>query len=205
MDLARFHEFLSQNPTHQEVYEAISCNTEKQDFIKGVLHHADSKDIIITGKRIRIRHACLADADFISRVEQDLDNAPWVANWPLGWRIQKLGDDDFLQTIIERKDGTPIGFAIFRDMLMKEQQVQLKRIALIDKGKGYGKETLYLIQDFAFNILHTSRLYLSTRAANIRAQSIYKATGFTPETPDPCVNFHIDKEHYIKTRQEAAK
>jgi len=205
MELARFHEFLSQNPAVQEAYASISCDTERQDFIKGVLHHADSKNALIAGENLRIRHACIADADFISRVEQDPDNSPWVANWNLGWRIQRLGDDDFLQTIIERKDGTPIGFAILRDMLIKEQQVQLKRIALVEKGKGYGKESLCLIQDFAFNTLHTARLYLSTKAANTRAQSIYKATGFTPETPDPCVNFHIDKEHYIRTRQEAAQ
>jgi len=206
MDMARFDAYVSQNPAVREAYEStlsrMQEETEKDDFIKGVLYHADNRDVIITGSRIQIRRACIADADFMSRAEQEPDNALWVANWNLGWRIQKLGDDNFLQTIIERRDGTPIGFAIFRNMLMKENQVELKRIALMEKGKGYGKEALYLIQDFAFNILHTEKLYLSTRTENIRAQSIYKTTGFTPETPDPCVYFHMTRGQYESRRRE---
>ena len=205
MNLTLFHQLISQNASIQEAYDSISIGTEGQHFIKGILHHTDRRDTIISGENLRIRYACIADAEFISHVEQDSDNSPWVANWNLGWRIQKFGDDDFLQTIIERKDGTPIGFAIFRDMLVKEQQVQLKRIALIEKGKGYGKDSLFLIQDFAFRTLHTARLYLSTKPENTRAQSVYKATGFIPETPDPCVNFHMGREHYIRNRQEAAQ
>jgi|GEM_PF-2342012 len=209
MDITIFDAYLAQTPAVRDAYEAtvsqMTADTEREHFIKGVLHHADSREVILTGKRLQIRHACIADADFISRVEQDSDNAPWVANWGLGWRIQKLGDDDFLQIIIERCDGMPIGFAIFRDMLEKERQVQLKRIAIIEKGKGYGKEALYLIQNFAFAILHTQKLYLSTKIGNIRAQSIYKATGFTPETPDPCVHFHMTQEDYKQNRREAAQ
>ena len=198
MDLSPFHTYLSQYPTVQEAYASLSCDTEKQDFINGILHHADTRDIIITGKTLRIRHACIADAAFIAATELDPDNARWVNHWPLAFRIQQFGSGDVLQTIIELHDGTPIGFVIFRELRTKTQQVELKRIALMAKGNGYGKEALSLIQDFAFNILQTPRLYLTTRTENIRAQGIYKATGFTPETPDPCVKFHIDNPNFSK-------
>ena len=83
-----------------------------------------------------------------------------------------------------------------RDMLKKEECVQLKRIAIIDKGKGYGKEILRMAQKMAFEIWNTKRLYLSTKEENLRAQSIYKSAGFVPDMPDPCTCFHMDREDY---------
>lgn len=163
-----------------------------RDFLNGIKSNNTECKELIKGERLTIRKACIADADFMRTVELDEDNSPWVANWPLGWRIAKFGDEDFLQTIIEREDGTPIGLIIFCDMRAVKQQMQLKRIAIIDKGKGYGKEALLLAQKLAFEVFGTKCLYLGTKEANLRAQSIYKATGFIPDMPDPCTRFHID-------------
>lgn len=74
--------------------------------------------------------------------------------------------------------------------------MQLKRIVVIEKGKGYGKEALQLAQKLAFEVFGTKYLYLGTKAENLRAQSIYKATGFLPDMPDPCTQFHISLEDY---------
>lgn len=214
MDKQKFIEQLSQNETlyiaynshlqHNKEYlgenssEFIAFEqTFTEDFRRGIEKDKKEPKTLIQGERLILREACIADSEFMSSVEQDEDNSPWVANWPLGWRVARLGDDDFLQVIIERKDGTPTGFIIFRDMLQKEKQIQLKRIAIIDKGKGYGKEALYLAQKLAFEIFNTRRLYLGTKAANLRAQSIYKATGFVAEMPDPCKKFHMDKDDYF--------
>lgn len=169
-----------------------------RDFLNGIKKDSDVREELIRGERLVIRKARIADADFMRSVESDGDNSPWVATWPLGWRITKLGDEDFLQTVIEKTDGTPIGILIFRGMRNVQEKLELKRIALIEKGQGYGKETLYLAQKLAFEVFHTPYLYLGTKAENVRAQSIYKATGFTPDMPDPCTSFHITKEEYRK-------
>lgn len=168
-----------------------------RDFLNGIKRNSTERGILIKGERLTIRKACIEDADFMQSVELDEDNSPWVANWPLGWRIAKFGDEDFLQTIIEREDGIPIGFIIFCDMRAIEEQMQLKRIAIIDKGKGYGKEALLLAQKLAFEVFGTTYLYLSTKEDNLRAQSIYKATGFIPDMPDPCTKFHMNNTNDI--------
>lgn len=167
-----------------------------KDFLRGVEKGKNGKAELIRGKRITIREADLEDADYMSAVECDSDNSPWVANWPLGWRVAKFGDDDFLQTILVKEDGSPIGFIIFRNMLHKQQMVELKRIAIMEKGKGYGVEALQLAQKLAFEVWRTKRLYLSTKLSNLRAQSIYKKTGFIAEVPDPCDHFHMDRQDY---------
>lgn len=168
-----------------------------RDFLNGIKRNSTERGILIKGERLTIRKACIEDADFMQSVELDEDNSPWVANWPLGWRIAKFGDEVFLQTIIEREDGTPIGFIIFCDMRAVKEQMQLKRIAIIDKGKGYGKEALLLAQKLAFEVFGTKYLYLSTKEDNLRAQSIYKATGFIPDMPDPCTKFHMNNTNDI--------
>lgn len=208
---------LHENPQFNEAYysfleyhkERHACTLEElkefeesyaMDFLNAVkTSHAESK-VLIKGDRLTIREARIDDADFMRSVELDEDNSPWVADWPLGWRIAKLGDKDFIQTIIEREDGTPIGIIIFRDMLCVKERLQLKRIAIIDKRKGYGKEALRLAQKLAFEVLGTKYLYLSTKKTNLRAQSIYKSTGFIPDEPDPCTKFHIRDTDYFKTK-----
>ncbi|MBQ9764981.1 MAG: GNAT family N-acetyltransferase [Lachnospiraceae bacterium] len=169
-----------------------------KDFLSGIKNDSDERVELIKGERIVIRKANIADADFMSDVERDSDNSPWVANWPLGWRIAKFGDKDFLQTILEKEDGTPIGFIIFRNMADVQTKLELKRIAIIEKGKGYGKEALLLAQKLAFDVFGTKYLYLGTREANVRAQNIYKTTGFIPDMPDPCTKFHITEKDYRK-------
>ncbi|MCH5258616.1 MAG: GNAT family N-acetyltransferase [Lachnospiraceae bacterium] len=98
----------------------------------------------------------------------------------------------FLEIHKKNRGGTPIGFIIFCDMRAVKEQMQLKRIAIIDKGKGYGKEALLLAQRLAFEVFDTKNLYLGTKETNLRAQSIYKAIGFIPDMPDPCTRFHIN-------------
>jgi len=198
---AAYHEFLEaykngygKNSTEEELEEFEKFFA--RDFLNGIKKDSNEREVLIAGERLVIRRARIADADFMQSVELEPDNSPWVANWSLGWRITKLGDEDFLQTVIEKTDGTPIGILIFRGMRTIQEKLELKRIALIEKGKGYGKEALYLAQKLAFDVFETSYLYLGTKDANVRAQSIYKATGFTPDMPDPCTSFHITAESY---------
>lgn len=215
-------EILNENPRYHEAYyvflefhkQRTNCTPKEleefekyyaADFLKGVKSGNVEGKVLIKGDRLTIREACIDDADFMRSVELDEDNSPWVADWPLGWRIAKFGDQDFCQTIIEREDGTPIGIIIFRDVTFVKERLQLKRIAIIDKGKGYGKEALRLAQKLAFEVLGTKYLYLGTKENNLRAQSIYKATGFVPDEPDPCTKFHMTDADYKKTDGEARR
>lgn len=59
---------------------------------------------------------------------------------------------------------------IFRDMAKVKERMGLKRIAITEKGRD--------------------------TAENLRAQAVYKQTGFLPDMPDPCTQFHISLEDY---------
>jgi RimJ/RimL family protein N-acetyltransferase len=163
------------------------------NFMHGALLCTGETEIITTYGRLRLRTANINDYNFINMAERDEDTKDWVGNWSLGSRIEKFGDNNFFQTIIEDEKGNPVGFIDFRDML-HDTQVELKRIVITEKGKGYGKEAMYLSQRFAFEVLGRDRLYLGTKDNNIRAQHVYHSTGFTLSDPESIARFHIFKE-----------
>ncbi len=123
---AAYHEFLEaykngygKNSTEEELEEFERFFT--RDFLNGIKKDSNEREELIAGERLVIRRARIADADFMQSVELEPDNSPWVANWSLGWRITKLGDEDFLQTVIEKTDGTP-AFILRRSHIVEKVQ-----------------------------------------------------------------------------------
>lgn len=186
---------------YQKQSETVS-NTDElykhaiSNFMHGAFRCMNKPQLITTYGRIRLRTANIDDYDFINTAELDDDNRSWIGNWSLGLRIEKFGDNNFLQTIVETDDGDSVGFIDYRDV-MNDTQVELKRIAITKKDKGYGKEAMYLSQRFAFDVLGRDRLYLGTKEDNVRAQHVYNCTGFTLTNPEDLTFFHILKSDYI--------
>lgn len=175
---------------------AAYCDALHRDMARGLVRGKEPPRLLMTGRHIRIRTACLDDEPFMRMVEREDDNQRWVGHWPLPWRIARFGDPDFLQCIIERGDGTPVGILIFCGLTHAEEKLQLKRIALMEKGQGLGREALALAQKWAFEVVGTPTLFLGTKAENYRAQHVYLSTGFRAGTPLPCTFFYRHREDY---------
>lgn len=175
---------------------AAYCDALHRDMALGLVRGKEPPRLLMTGRRIRIRTACLDDEPFMRMVEREDDNRRWVGHWPLPWRIARFGDPDFLQCIIARGDGTPVGILIFCGLTHAEEKLQLKRIALMEKGQGLGREALALAQKWAFEVIGTPTLFLGTKAENHRAQHVYLSMGFRAGTPLPCTFFYRHREDY---------
>jgi RimJ/RimL family protein N-acetyltransferase len=190
---AAFEEFkINAREYHEgEAYKHVISN-----FMHGAFRCLEEPIVITHYGRLRLRTANIHDYDFIDAAERDEDTKEWVNNWSPGSRIEKFGDNNFFQTIIESTENNeikPIGFIDFRDML-SDTQVELKRIAITEKGKGYGKKAMYLSQKFAFDVLGRNKLYLGTKDHNVRAQHVYHSTGFVLSDPESISRFHIMKQ-----------
>jgi len=199
---AAFEEFKIMMKRYYENSAEVADNASElyKTAISNFMHGAfrcTQKPVVLTSKgRLRLRTATINDYDLINAAERDEDSTSWVNNWPLGLRIEKFGDNNFFQTIVETIDGHAVGFIDFRDML-HDTQVELKRIVITEKDKGYGKASMYLSQKFAFEILGRDRLYLGTKIENVRAQHVYHSTGFTLVNPEYVACFHIHKDDYF--------
>jgi len=199
---AAFEEFKIMMKGYYENSAEVADNASElyKTAISNFMHGAfrcTQKPVVLTSKgRLRLRTATINDYDLINAAERDEGSTSWVNNWPLGLRIEKFGDNNFFQTIVETIDGYAVGFIDFRDML-HDTQVELKRIVITEKDKGYGKASMYLSQKFAFEILGRDRLYLGTKIENVRAQHVYHSTGFTLVNPEYVACFHIHKDDYF--------
>jgi RimJ/RimL family protein N-acetyltransferase len=75
----------------------------------------------------------------------------------------------------------PIGFVILRDWASPERTTLVKRIAVCQPGRGYGRSLLTAVADAVFEQTNTWRLWLGVFPDNIRARRAYQAIGFQAE------------------------
>ena len=76
-----------------------------------------------------------------------------------------------------------MGFVILR--AVDTDVVELKRIAISEKGKGYGRHALTLVKRTVFDEWGARRLWLDVYDFNARARALYQAEGFVAETTRP--------------------
>jgi RimJ/RimL family protein N-acetyltransferase len=134
------------------------------------------------GQTIRLRPTMLSDLDFVGSVENDPENLPFITPWE---RVQHEGAvrfPDFRHFIIEAGTDYPsAGFVILQGCRNPHGSVELKRIVLQPKGKGYGRACVRLLAQMAFRDLGAHRFWLDVKSANTRALALYRSEGFVEE------------------------
>ena len=75
----------------------------------------------------------------------------------------------------------PAGFVILQGCRNPHRSVELKRLVLQRHGLGIGRICLRLLAQLAFRDLHAHRFWLDVKAANERAQALYRSEGFVEE------------------------
>ena len=79
-----------------------------------------------------------------------------------------------------------------------EQVIELKRIVVNEKGKGYGQSSIQQVKKFAFKKLNAERLWLDVFDFNERAIHVYKKLGFKIEiTKYGSIIFKNEKRNQI--------
>jgi len=131
---------------------------------------------------IRLKPTVENDLDFILQAENHQDNRAFISQWTKQQHLESLSNDDIAHFIIERTtDNYSVGYTIIKGLADQNQSIELKRIVIIDKGKGYGREALRLIKKFAFEELSAHRLQLDVKEHNLRAKNLYQSEGFVVE------------------------
>ncbi|OGO77961.1 MAG: hypothetical protein A2Y23_04425 [Clostridiales bacterium GWB2_37_7] len=135
---------------------------------------------IYTLDNILIRKTTEADLDFVLIAENAEENSPNVAQWSREQHITVFQNEDILHVIIEA-DGKSVGYAIIAGLKDANKAIELKRIVIVDKGRGLGRTAIHLVKKLAFEELKAHRLWLDVREYNTRARNLYKALGFVEE------------------------
>ena len=137
---------------------------------------------MIPGLLLRLRPTMVSDLDFVQSVEDDAANRPFITPWE---RVQHEGAirfPDFRHFIVEAGPSWPsAGFVILQGCRNQHGSVELKRLVLMPKGKGYGRACVRLLVEMAFRDLGAHRFWLDVKERNARALALYRGEGFVEE------------------------
>ena len=133
-------------------------------------------------KSICLKPTAENDLNFVLQAEQNHENSPFVTQWTKQQHQDSLSSSDIAHFIVEIIiDNSPVGYTILAGLTNPNQCIELRRIVITDKGKGYGRETLQLIKKLSFEELLAHRLWLDVKEHNLRAKKLYKSEGFIVE------------------------
>ncbi|MBN4006715.1 GNAT family protein [Nostoc sp. LPT] len=128
---------------------------------------------------LSLRKTQEADLDYVLQVEYDDDNRQYIIPWSYQQHLQAIADSDIAHLIVQTE--IKIGYVILAGLLNSNQSIEFRRIAIAQKGQGYGKDTVEMIKKLVFETHKAHRLWLDVKEQNHRAQAVYKAAGFVVE------------------------
>jgi len=120
--------------------------------------------------------------DFVVNAEKEPSNAKYVLQWTKEEHSNALCNEDILHLIAEDiTTNKPVGYLIIAGLKNSDRNIELKRIVISDKGKGFGRETIKLVRKISFEYLNAHRLWLDVIYKNNIAQRLYESEGFVKE------------------------
>ncbi|QYR19631.1 GNAT family N-acetyltransferase [Paenibacillus sp. sptzw28] len=138
-------------------------------------------DLSLHSERLTYRQTVSCDLDTVLSIENDSENIRYIIPWSKDQHVKTLNDPDKKHIIIEDKDKKLVGYIILAGLNSLHDNVELIRITISEKSKGYGKEALNTILKYIFEYLHAHRLWLDVKEYNERAKHIYLSLGFKQE------------------------
>jgi len=114
--------------------------------------------------------------DFVLRAEHDPENSPFIGSWTREEHAEAIFDPRYWHFIIHQGD-EPQGYLIAIDLRDQGMGVFLKRIVVMTKSKGSGRQA---IQAFLAGIPAPAptHIWLAVGGDNSRARRAYEAVGF---------------------------
>lgn len=124
--------------------------------------------------------ASAADTGFIMAAERQPGYELHVGRWEEERHRAAMSDGRHAY-FIAHAGGEAAGFAIVRDWGSPEQVAMVKRIAVVNPGRGIGREVMAALVDRVFGETDAWRLWLGHFPENVRAHRAYLACGFVAE------------------------
>lgn len=127
-----------------------------------------------------LRSATPQDFRFIRAVAAKPENAPFITDEDETGLAGYLNNKS-CRLLIWQDDQTPAGFALFCEIGHPAGWVELRRLALDQTGRGAGLRFVQALNDYGFETLEASRIWLDASAENLRAQRVYAKAGYLLE------------------------
>jgi diamine N-acetyltransferase len=132
--------------------------------------------------RVRLRPTMQSDLEYVVSLEQDDANLPFITPWERTQHEAAIRFPDFRHFIVEGGEGLDaVGFLILIGCRSQHHCLELKRMVIQDKRRGYGRAALRIAKKIAFDDLAAHRFWLDVKSRNTMAKSLYDGEGFVQE------------------------
>ncbi|WP_373414986.1 GNAT family N-acetyltransferase [Ensifer aridi] len=129
---------------------------------------------------LKLRRAIANDIAFIMRTERLEGYETLVGRWEKSRHMDNLNDMNY-SYIIAETDGAPVGFAILCNWASCRHSLCIVRVAIAERGRGFGKALMRSVTNAAFRETKIHRLWLTCFPENLPARSCYETVGFVAE------------------------
>lgn len=127
-----------------------------------------------------LRAATEADLPFVAAIQARPDLMAMIGtDTPQGLR-DYLAHPDY-RLLIWQPDAAALGFAVLHQAPANPGRVELKRLALVEPGRGEGARLLAALVAQVFADPANRRFWLDVAADNLRARRAYERAGFRLE------------------------
>lgn len=128
-------------------------------------------------KRMRILEATFEDIPAIIALESHKDNRDYLWIGTEEEHREEIEDPNHLLLIFRKKDNSDIvGYALVR-LNRKSEIFELRRIAISEKRKGYGREAMEALLKEAFENMGINRFWLDVYPDNVFGINLYESLG----------------------------
>jgi RimJ/RimL family protein N-acetyltransferase len=127
--------------------------------------------------RMIIKEATEKDIYTIIGLESHPDNRDYLWIGTYEEHVAEITDSNhLLLTFNKKSDDSIIGYALIR-LDFKSEIFELRRIAISEKGQGYGKEAMKALLKYAFEETNTNRFWLDVYPDNVIGIKLYEKLG----------------------------
>ena len=139
-------------------------------------------EILIAGKRLRLRRANLNDLNYIMMLQYAPENLKFIVPFDETYHRKNINSDNSekMDVIIEELDsGNAVGYFMLRTL--DSPSVEFTHVIIGRKGIGYGREALQLLMKWSFEIKNFHRIWIDCKDYNKVALHLYESLGFVRE------------------------
>jgi len=130
---------------------------------------------------MKLKPTLLEDLHQIIQIEKDSSNIEFITSSDLKQHEFSIQDKNQLHLSAFNEYNSLIGFVLLVGTEDVHNAMELRRIIVTEKGKGYGSKIIELIKEKCFRTYKCNRLWLDVFSFNKRALQLYKKHNFKEE------------------------
>ena len=139
-------------------------------------------EILIEGKKLRLRRANTTDLNYIMTLQYTPENLKFIVPFDMNYHREIINSDGAkkMDVIIEEiETGISVGYFMLREL--DSPCAEFTHIIVGRKGLGYGREALKLLLKWTFEFKDFHRVWIDCKDYNKIALRLYESLGFVRE------------------------